>query len=532
MHSDSVRRVEALGFRFAADWFGCRVPDQVASEWEQFPDATRRWFEHFAQAPLQAKRHPNKTELWLHLSLLPTPRDRRAVAARRLVPVRRQKTQFAAHVPPKSVTWRLRIQRRTFQARYSLQRVTHHVRSTVPTLVCGARLFFHTKGLDWQLFGFLFATSLFNVGMGIYFLLHNLFLLDRGFHEDSLGAVSSALGVGSLTGAMPAAFGLQRYGVRRMLILTFAGVPLVSAIRILWNTPEVLIGSAFAGGFLMSLYAVSLAPTIAQWTTEAARPFAFSLVFSLGIGLGILSSLIGGHLPAVLSLRNALLVSCLIAASGALVASRLKLDARGQKENRIYPRSPFVRRFLTAMFLWSLATGAFNPFFSAYFSQVLHFRVGEIGFVSAAGQGVQVAALLCAPLLLSRLGPIAGVMSMQVATAIALALLSLGSSGWISATLYALYMGFQYMSEPGLYSLLMDEVAPHERGGAAALNFVVISGTQALAAVVSGFCIKSLGYVPVLLFAALIAVFAALTFRSLVKSVPEAPGSLACSAPE
>ncbi|HME10242.1 MAG TPA: MFS transporter, partial [Bryobacteraceae bacterium] len=528
LHSSSLRSLEAIAFRFASDWFGCRVPSQVASEWDQFPDAPRRWFDDFSQAPLAAKQRPNKNELWLHLSLLQSPRDRRAVAVRRLLPLRRQKTQYAAHVPPELVTWRLRVERKMFQARYAMKRLSHHVRSTLPTLASGARFWFNVKGLNSQLFAFLFATSLFNVGMGIYFLLHNLFLLDQGFREDSLGAVSSALGVGSLTGTMPAAFGLHRYGVRKLLILTFAGVPLVSALRIIWNTPEVLIGSGFAAGFLMSLYAVSLAPTIAQWTTESARPFAFSLVFSLGIGTGILSSLVGGHLPAILSLRNALLLSCLIASLGSLVAWKLKFDKPARKEDRIYPRSRFMRRFLIAIFLWSLATGAFNPFFSAYFSQALHFRVNQIGFVAAAGQCVQVAAILCAPLLLSRFGVITGVMSMQLATAIALALLSLGSPGWISGGLYALYMGFQYMSEPGMYSLLMDEVAPHERGGAAALNFFVISGTQAVAAMASGLLIKSVGYVPVIMFAALLAALAAIAFRGLLKNVPESPRPLAC----
>ena len=529
LHSDSLRGVEAIAFRFASEWFGCRVPEQVSAEWEKFNSATRQWFAEFAEAPLAAKTHPNKSEMWLHLSLLKSAQDRRAVSVRRLLPRRRQKAQYAANVPESQVTPRLRVERKMFQVRFTLSRLRHHARATLPTLVSGARFWFGIKGLNPQLFLFLLAGALFNLGMGIYFFLHNLFLLDRGFHEDSLGAVSSALGIGSLTGTVPAAFGLRRFGVKRLLIAVFAAVPLVSAIRILWNSPEVLIGSAFAGGFLMSFYAVALAPTIAHWTTDSARPFAFSLVFSLGIGMGIVSSLIGGRLPSMLSLRDALLLACAIAALASLVVSRLKAGEPAQNAAHIYPRTRFVRRFLTAMFLWSLATGSFNPFFTAYFSQTLHFRVDQIGFVAAAGQAVQVAAILCAPLVLNRFGVIAGVMSMQLTTGLALALLSSGSTGWTAAALYAFYMGFQYMSEPGTYSLLMDEVAPHERGGAAALNFLVVSGTQALAALAAGFAIKSVGYPVVLVCAALLALGAAVAFWSL-KALPVQPVSLAGSA--
>jgi MFS family permease len=517
LHSPSLRGLESIAFRFASEWFGCRVPEPVLAEWERFPDAVKNWFAMFAEAPLSAKTHPNKNELWLHLALLRSREDRRAVALRRLLPIRRQTARYAAHMPEELVTWRVRVARKAFQAQFTLKRMAHHARATLPTLFAGARFWSSAKGLNSQFFAFLTAAALFNFGMAIYFLLYNLFLLERGFHEDSLGAVSSALGIGALSGTIPAAFGLHRYGLKRLLILAFAGVPLVSMVRVVWTTPEVLIGSALAGGFLFSLYAVSIPPTIAQWTTESARPFAFSLVFSLGIGTGILSGLVGGRLPALWSLRSSLLVACAFATLGSLVATKLKFAAprAAGGENRIYPRNRFVRRFLTAIFFISLATGAFNPFFSAYFSRALGFQVSEIGVVSAVSQGVQLAAILCAPLVLSRFGAIAGVMSMQLATGVTLALLSLGYSGPVAAGLYALYMGFQYMSEPGTYSLLMDNVAPHERGGAAALNALVVSGTQAVAAVVSGFLVRRLGYAPVLIFAGSFAVLAAIAFRSL-----------------
>ena len=74
---------------------------------------------------------------------------------------------------------------------------------------------------------------------------------------------------------------------------------LVCAVRALAGIPSLLIASAFVGGFLFSFYAVSIAPTVAQLTTDRARPFGFSLFFSLGIGIGVLAGLAGGRLPCV-----------------------------------------------------------------------------------------------------------------------------------------------------------------------------------------------------------------------------------------
>jgi len=132
--------------------------------------------------------------------------------------------------------------------------------------------------------------------------------------------------------------------------------------------------------------------------------------------------------------------------------------------------------------------------------------------------------MLLAPLIFRRFGRRRGIAGMQLATAVALAALA-GSQGaaWIGAA-YVLYMASQYMSEPGLYSYLMDVVAARDRGGASALNFVVAFGAQAIAAAVAGAFIYRLGYSPVLLLAAVVCAVAALMFGLLrEKPAPERP---------
>jgi MFS family permease len=213
-------------------------------------------------------------------------------------------------------------------------RVTHHVRSTAPTLSGGLRWWWSGKDIDPQFLVFLTATSLFNFGMSVFFLLYNLFLLQRGFHEDFLGAIASAMSLGSIAGTLPASFVLARLGLRRTLIATFLGISLTCAVRSLVVAGPLLVGSAFIGGLLFSFYAVALAPTVAQLTTEQSRPFGFSLVFSVGIGIAMLAGLVGGRLPALLAhgsaqsaipIQPALLVTCAVTALATLPALSLRL---------------------------------------------------------------------------------------------------------------------------------------------------------------------------------------------------------------
>ncbi len=516
-HPAALRSIQSIGLRLAAHWFHCRVPEALREEFEREPDAVQRWFSLFAMAPVDAKTRPNKNELWLHLALLNSSRDRWPVLSRRLLPVQGHRTAYAAHVPQSETTWQLQLERRIYHLRFTFARVLHHLRSTAPVLNDGLRWWWSGRELDPQFLRFLAAASFFNFGIAVFFLLFNVFLLQRGFHEDFLGVLASAMSVGSVAGTLPAALILHRFGLRKVFMLTFAGVPVACAIRVLAVPPAVLIGASFFGGCLFSFYAVALSPAVAQLTTKDSRAFGFSLVFSVGIGITVAAVFIGGKLPGFLSggMAPALMIACVIAALGVFPASRLRFGLPPTPERRVYPRSDFFKRILAALLIWNLATGAFNPFFNVYFAQRLGMPISQIGVVFSVAQIVQVFAVLLAPIVLRRLGAISGVMSMQVCTAAALAALALGPGGWLAGAVYAAYMGFQYMSEPGIYTLLMESVAPEERSGASALNFLVVFGGQAVAAAAAGFGVRRFGYSAVAMAAALTAVLAGVAFLRL-----------------
>jgi hypothetical protein len=175
--------------------------------------------------------------------------------------------------------------------------------------------------------------------------------------------------------------------------------------------------------------------------------------------------------------------------------------------------------------VWNLATGSFNPFFNSYFATRFHLSAGRIGLLFSMAQVVQAGAILAAPLVLRRLGPVKGVAATLGAAAVAMAALGVGGGVGTAALAYTGFTVCQYMSEPGLYSLLMGGVAPGERGGAAALHFLVAYGMQAVAAVAAGMGITRFGYPAVLGAAAAVAAASALLFRSVPASgggsVPE-----------
>jgi len=71
------------------------------------------------------------------------------------------------------------------------------------------------------------------------------------------------------------------------------------------------------------------------------------------------------------------------------------------------------------------------------------------------------------------------------------------------------------MCDPGFQILLMEGVKSEDRSGAGALNYLVISIAQAIAAAVAGDAFARFGYAPVLTAIAVTAAAAALVFGTL-----------------
>jgi MFS family permease len=519
-HPESLRRLEAVSFAVAQRWFNCRMPRAAFQQIENLPPAIERWIATFSDSPMARIFHPNKDELWLHWSLLNSSADRLSVARRRLLPL-----QLPPRVDPAAA--------RQYRA-YVISRGGYHL-GALPSIGWSAlRWFLAVPRLGRQFWRFYAAFFLFNFGLFIFFLLYNLYLLQLGFREDFLGYVASAMTGGSIAGSLLAALAIRRFGLRGTLAGCFVSVACVGALRSLLTPAPAILALAFTAGIVSAAWAVCLSPVVAQLTTEKSRPVAFSFIFSTGILIGILGGLVGGRLPGLVaglhlaasgveSYRGALLVGCTLVLLAVWPLSRVKIAAPPQSKRKFYRPSPLVTRFLIAIAVWNLGTGVFNPFLNVFFSR-LRMPVEQIGSLFSAAHVAQAGAVLMAPIVLRRFGLTRGVSGMQFATAIALLGLSAATGPVSAAVAFSAYTMSQYMTEPGMFTFLMDRAPVDERSNASALNFLVTFTAQAIVAALAGRLLARFGYPPVLVSAAVICAFAGLLFRVLLaKPNPSAP---------
>lgn len=385
-----------------------------------------------------------------------------------------------------------------------------------------------SKNLGRPFFVFLAASCLFNIGMFMFVLLYNLYLLDIGYKEDFLGWMSSMTTAGNLIGTVFAVLLNRLIGLQRSVVVCFAATATIAALRALVVGEVALLGMAFTAGLFFALWAISITVVIAQVTTAETRPFAFSIYLATVIGIGIIADPLGGHLPLWLnrlfgpaslaqSKQWALLLSASIISLAVLPAMRLRLPQVTKGKRATYPRSSFVVRFLIAVAVLNIATASFNPFSSAYFSRYLTMPVEQIGLVFSGSQLAQVVAILLSPLVLKKFGLVWGIVYMELAAGISLATLSAGPPVMIAVLGFAGYTAFQWMDEPAMESLLMTKVEPHERSGATALMYMVIFASGAVTAPLAGMGLTRFGYPAIIGAAAFLLVLGALLFGFLLK---------------
>jgi MFS family permease len=151
------------------------------------------------------------------------------------------------------------------------------------------------RGQFWLFFS---ASVFFSFGFSIFFFLFNLYLLGFRLNERSIGLIGGFMAFGSILGTIPAGMCAERFGIRNTLVSGLLCTVVFSLLRIWFLAQPAQLALAVLTGMTLCCWAVCLSPTVASLTQEPERPFAFSLVFSSGIGVAAFAALVAGQLPA------------------------------------------------------------------------------------------------------------------------------------------------------------------------------------------------------------------------------------------
>jgi MFS family permease len=283
------------------------------------------------------------------------------------------------------------------------------------------------RGLSRDLRWFLVYNSLYSIGIGVFFVLFNLYLVRLGLREDFIGTFQSLATLAQAVGAVVVGNAINRLGALRCMRWGMVAFGATSCPCALVTSPPLLLGLGVLNGLATALLTVPNMPFAMDRATDENRTKVASVSFSIASLSSTLGTLLGGALPAAWLLlpaiggdaltayRATLLTGVALTALAWLPLALVRdevgsprvaplLTASGRAEARVARND--VAAVVAAGALLALGTGSILPFFNVYLAEQ-GMGAGVVGVAFAISGLVASLSALAAPALAARFGHLA-----------------------------------------------------------------------------------------------------------------------------
>lgn len=274
------------------------------------------------------------------------------------------------------------------------------------------------KSLPPNLRWFIMGSFIQGIGLSVYNLLFNLYLKEAGLKEGLIGSLASTASLGTAIVAFPAAFILESFSVKPMVIFGISIAMVFYILQIQVDSLDLFYSFGLIGGMGVAIFNISVAPFVFRNTQKHNRMLVFSLNSASMMFAHLLGFLMGGELPVFLrhsGLIPNVLASYKGAMSGALCLlvfslyfySKIKRvpvpkvkqsfkDHIGQKDWKTISRLMLPKVFL------AFGAGLIVPFMNMYLKDRFHLNTEQIGLSFACLQFFIFAGIFIAPHFLRR----------------------------------------------------------------------------------------------------------------------------------
>lgn len=283
----------------------------------------------------------------------------------------------------------------------------------------------------------------------------------------------------------------DRYGRKKLLLLTLSFLPTAVIMLLLTNNYYVLLLSAALGGFGIAGGLVgggvgaSVAPMQSALLAEKTNSGNRTTIFSL---FTIMSSITGSAGAVAANLGNFRLlfyISLILSAFSLFIALPITESFRPRKREAVKGAKRFTRRARTAAEAENMktidkfiVTGSLNgaaqgfiiPFLPIILQKNMGMSVGTIGDLFAAGGLVSAFFMFATPYLTNRLGFVKFIMSTRSLSSIFLLYFPFATSAIAASVTYVIFTTSRAISLPSQSSLMMNMVDEDTRAYASGTN--------------------------------------------------------------
>jgi MFS family permease len=351
---------------------------------------------------------------------------------------------------------------------------------------------------------FLFSHCLVTVGLGIFNVIFNLYILELGYSATFLGLVISSNLVFAAVFLFPGGAISDKIGRKNTLLLS-TGLMVTSsiAVSIAQDKALLLVGNSVRG-LANSMIMVVIAPFMMEQSNPYERMHLFSVDAALRSFSRMIGSLIGGLLPAAFAvaglsvtiqyqytLLTAGIFTLLAFFPLVLIQEKKKAPTPSSSETHLFEeKRTFVGEFVFCSSLIGFGAGVIVPFFNVYFSQVLRATPAQIGFMFSLGELSMGIASLVLPFVVRKYGKVGSIVLTQILSIPFLLLITVSDSLFPSFIGYFFRTTLMNMAAPAQQNFFMDEISEHERGKANSLSQFGSTLSRAVGSDIGGYLLS------------------------------------------
>lgn len=364
---------------------------------------------------------------------------------------------------------------------------------------------------------YLLYTLLVNIGVGVFILIYNLYLVQISFKEDFIGTFNAVQTVAMGIAALVIGMIINRYGSWRCTVYGTLIFLVTTAMLATLTTSSAILAVSAVNGAALAFMTVPVMPFIVEFTTPAQRTKAAAITFSLNSIATTLGSLVGGWTPRVLSLtlgvtvesvpayRFTLLAGIALAVSGMIPLWLMRRAPAGggasAVQSSVFVEMPAAssrtRRdlmmFVFIGLIMSLGSGAVVPFVNVFLESIGS-RPSQIGLVFSVAGVVAALTGLFAPAMYTKLGAVISSMIVRMASAPLYVLLALSPQMSYAVAAQIVRTTSISMAWPIDSSFISDVLPPKARANAFSLRSSAWNLGYAFSSLVAGEVIVGNGY--------------------------------------
>ena len=327
---------------------------------------------------------------------------------------------------------------------------------------------------------YLWAVTLQGVAIGLVGTLFAIYLKSAGFSEALVGDVEGALAASAAVTCLLLPPLVAVVGYRTLLVAASVAFAVSRLAQVLPVSAAVLVALGLLYGVGDGIMRSVGVPFLSEHIGGRDRTLLFTVDFFLRVGSSVVGSLLGGLVPTLLVFLGVSEVasyqaSIVLAAAIFGLAVVPALRVREQLVHVGHPWAGYMRslkgfkswnrlvRFAVPDGVLSLGAGLIMPFVALYLKEHVGATVAQVGFIQGAMAVAMAMAVLAAPLVARRFGPIGTVVLTEVLSLPFLVAIPLATSVAGVATLMWVRAMLMNMSWPMFNEATMDQLPAHDK---------------------------------------------------------------------